>query len=81
MRTISPTKVNVVTSAEVLDTAAAADIAQLPRLHTAAALCMVTGRIEEAVTHAETALALEGDPAYDPFEPGWSSFMHAMAHR
>jgi tetratricopeptide (TPR) repeat protein len=65
---------------EILDAATAADIPQLPRLYTAAVCCMFTGRADEAVTHAETALALEAGPAYDPFETGWSSLFHAVAH-
>ena len=43
---------------------------QLPRLYTAASLCVYTGRPDAAVGYAQTAAALEADPRYDPFPPG-----------
>ena len=65
---------------EILEAATAADIPQLPRLYTAASICMFTGRPEEAVGYAQTALALETDLRYQPFETGWSSLLEATAH-
>ena len=64
---------------EILTAAAAAELCQLPRLYTAASVCLFTGR-PEAVGYAQTAVALEADPHYDPFETGWSSFLEATAH-
>lgn len=57
---------------QILDAAAAADIAQLPRLYTAAGLSLFIGRADDAISHAQTAVALEADARYEPFEPGWS---------
>src|SRR4029077_6453335 len=65
---------------EMLEAATAADLPQLPRLYTAAALCWFTGRLDAALDHARTALTLEADPRYDPFEPGWSSMWEAGVH-
>ena len=65
---------------EILAAATAADLPQLPRLYTAASLCSFTGRAEAAVGYAQTAVALEADPRYDPFEAGWSSVLEATAH-
>ena len=55
---------------EILDAATAADVRQLPRLYTAASVCTETGRPDDAVGYARTAVALAADPRYDPFEPG-----------
>ena len=65
---------------EILAAATAADLPQLPRLYTAASLCSFTGRLDAAVDYAQTAVALEADPRYDPFEPGWSSLWEAAAY-
>ena len=64
---------------ELLPSATVAHVRQLPRLYTAASLCSFTGRIDEAVRYAETALALEIDSRYDPFDPGWSRHWGAVA--
>ncbi len=64
---------------EILAAAAAADLPQLPRLYTAASLCSFTGRPDAAVGYAQTAVALEADPRYDPFEAGWSGILEALA--
>jgi predicted ATPase/class 3 adenylate cyclase len=65
---------------EILEAARAAELAQLPRLYTAASLCGFTGRAEAAVGYAQAAVALEADPRYDPFDPGWSRYREAAAH-
>ncbi len=65
---------------EILPAATAADIPQLPRLYTAASLCLFSGRPEVAVGYAQTAITLEANPRYDPFETGFSSFWEACAH-
>ena len=65
---------------EVLEAATAADLPQLPRLYTAAAVCWFTGRLDAALDYAQAALTLEADPRYDPFEPGWSSMWEAGVH-
>ena len=65
---------------ELLPAATTADVAQLPRLYTAASLCSFTGRPEVAVGYAQTAVALQSDPRYQPFEGGWSSLAEAQAY-
>jgi predicted ATPase/class 3 adenylate cyclase len=66
---------------ELLPATTAADLAQLPRLYTAASfLCSQTGRQEVALGYAETAVALAADPHYRPFEAGWPSLAEAAAH-
>ena len=65
---------------EVLDAATAADLPQLPRLYTAAAVCWFTGRLDAGLDYARTALTLEADPRYHPFEPGWNSMWEAGIH-
>ena len=65
---------------EILEAGTVADPPQLPRLYTAASICLFTGRPEAGVRYAQTAVALEADPRYDPFETGWSSLMEASAH-
>ncbi len=66
-------------AAELLDAATASDLVQLPRLYTAASFCMYTGRPDDAVISAETAVALEMDPRFEPFEPGWAGGVLATA--
>ena len=65
---------------EILPAATAADLPQLPRLYSAACLCGYVGRLDAAVAYADTAVALEADPRYDPFDPGWSRTVQASAH-
>jgi tetratricopeptide (TPR) repeat protein len=65
---------------ELLPAATAADLAQLPRLYTAAGLCAYLGRPEEAVVYTQTAIELEADPRYQPFEYGSSQGLKANAH-
>ena len=65
---------------ELLEAATAADSRQLPRLYTAASFCVLMGRPETAVGYAHTAVLLQADPRYDPFEIGWSSLFEATAH-
>jgi predicted ATPase len=65
---------------ELLPAAVTADVRQLPRLYIAAAHCAYTGRPEEAVGYAKTALALESDPRYEPFAHGWSGCHEANGH-
>jgi hypothetical protein len=64
---------------ELLDAATSADVAQLPRLYTAASACAFTGRAEIAVRYAQAATAMQGDPRYDPFDPAWNSMYEATA--
>jgi predicted ATPase/class 3 adenylate cyclase len=66
---------------EILPAASAAEVAQLPRLYTAACVCALTGRPEVAVGYAQRAQALEDDPRFDPFEFGWSRAWEAFGHR
>ncbi len=65
---------------EMLDAATRADVAQLPRLYTAASLCSNVGRAAVAISYAETAVALEADPKYDPFVSGLSTRFLAVAN-
>jgi predicted ATPase/DNA-binding SARP family transcriptional activator/class 3 adenylate cyclase len=66
---------------EILSAATAAEIAQLPRLYTAACVCALIGRPEAAVEMAQYAHKLELDPRFDPFENGWSRAWEAFGHR
>jgi predicted ATPase/class 3 adenylate cyclase len=65
---------------EILDTATAAKVQQLPRLLVAAAFCCWTGRPDEGVTYARAAVSLESDSRYLPFESGWASFIESLGH-
>jgi predicted ATPase len=65
---------------EMLAAATSADIRYLPRLHTAASLCMFTGRADAALGYAETAIALATDPRYDSIEPGLSGVLEGTSH-
>jgi predicted ATPase len=65
---------------ELLPVARTAQARHLPRLYTAASGCLVVGRPEEGLAYARSALALEGDARYEPFEPGISDFKAAAAH-
>jgi predicted ATPase len=64
---------------EILATATTADIAQLPRLYSAASVCSQTGQPDVAIGYANTAVALAGDPRYDPFESAWATDMVSTA--
>ena len=64
---------------EILEAATAADVPQLPRLYTAASYCHFLGRIEEGIGYARTAVTLDADPSYSPFETGLSSFLYLSA--
>jgi predicted ATPase/DNA-binding SARP family transcriptional activator len=64
---------------EIVPAATVADVPQLPRLYTAASLCLFTGSPEVGVDRAETALALEAVPGYEPFPDGWSQVNRAFA--
>jgi hypothetical protein len=65
---------------EILDAAVVADVPHLARLYSAASLCCYIGRIDDAVDYAGTAIALEANPRYEPFEPGWTDFLEAVAN-
>jgi predicted ATPase/class 3 adenylate cyclase len=65
---------------EILQPATAAEVAQLPRLYTAASLCVFTGRAEAAVEYAHAAVAMEADARFDGFDPAWSHTREAAAH-
>ncbi len=64
---------------ELLETAAEADVRRLPRLYTAAGYACFAGRAEAARANAHRATELEGDPRYDACEPGYASFIEALA--
>jgi len=59
---------------EILSAATAAELGRLPRLYDAASLCAFTGRPEVALRYIQVAVALQEDPHYDPFEPGWAGW-------
>jgi predicted ATPase len=64
---------------ELLADATAANVAQLPRLYTAASLCSLMGAPDAARDYAETARALEYAGGYDPFDAAWSGLFDAAA--
>ena len=69
---------------ELLPAATAADPAYLARLYAAASLCSFTGRPEEAVGYAQTAVELESDPRHEPFivsSHGFEASAHLFAGR
>ena len=66
---------------EIVPAAREADVAELPRLLTAASICALTGRPHEAIEHAHEAQRLETDPKYRPFEPGWSDWWELCGYR
>jgi predicted ATPase len=66
---------------EILEAATDADLRQLPRAFTAASICALTGGQDTAIRYAQTAVQLERDQRYEPFEHGWSDFWEASARR
>ena len=64
---------------ELLEPATEADVRRLPRLYTAAGYACFAGRAESARANAHRATELEGDPRYDACEPGYASFIEALA--
>ena len=64
---------------ELLAAAAEADAARLPRLYTAAGYACFVGRAEAAAAHAHRATELEALPDYEPCEPGYATFVEALA--
>jgi hypothetical protein len=65
---------------ELLEAARAAGLSQLPRLYTAASYCIYSGRYEDAVEYARSAVALVAEDRFDGFDPAWTSYRAAMAH-
>ena len=65
---------------ELLPAATTAELAQLPRLYTAASLCYCVGRSDDGVAYARTAVNLATDARYDPYPHALSTFWEAMAH-
>ena len=64
---------------ELLESAAESDVARLPRLYTAAGFACFAGRAEAARANAHRATELESDPRYDSCEPGYATFIEALA--
>jgi predicted ATPase/class 3 adenylate cyclase/DNA-binding CsgD family transcriptional regulator len=64
---------------ELLEPAAAADVTRLPRLYTGAGFACFAGRAEAARVNAHRATELEMDSRYDACEPGYASFVEALA--
>jgi hypothetical protein len=65
---------------ELLPAATAADLARLPRLYTAASLCLHIGRPDDGIGYARTAVGLEAQPRYDPYPHGLSSYWEGLSH-
>ena len=65
---------------EILQAAADAEVRLLPRLYTAASLCMFTGRQEAGLLYAQTAETLEANDSFESFEEGWSSYWAGTAY-
>jgi DNA-binding CsgD family transcriptional regulator len=63
---------------ELLEPAAAAAVARLPRLYTAAGYACFVGRAEAATANAHKAVELESMPGYDGCEPGYATFVEAL---
>jgi predicted ATPase/DNA-binding CsgD family transcriptional regulator len=63
---------------ELIDAAAAADVARLPRLYTGAGYACFAGRPDAARRNAHRATELEDAGGYDPCEPGYSMFVEAL---
>ncbi len=64
---------------ELLKPASDADVGRLPRLYTAAGFACFAGRAEAARKNAHRATELEIDARYDACEPGYASFVEALA--
>ncbi len=64
---------------ELLPTASTAMVAQLPRLHVAAGICMFMGRPDDGVGYAQAASVLQDDPRYQPFAIEWAPYREAFA--
>jgi predicted ATPase/class 3 adenylate cyclase/DNA-binding CsgD family transcriptional regulator len=64
---------------ELLEPASTADVTRLPRLYTGAGYACFVGRAEAAREHAHRATELELDPRYEACEPGYASFIEALA--
>jgi predicted ATPase/class 3 adenylate cyclase/DNA-binding CsgD family transcriptional regulator len=62
----------------LIEAAAAADVARLPRLYTAAGYACFAGRPDAARHNAHRATELEEAGGYDPCEPGYSMFVEAL---
>jgi predicted ATPase len=65
---------------EILEAPRTAELAQLPRLYTAASFCVFSGRYEDAVDYAQAAVALGADARFDGFDPAWTRYREGMAH-
>ena len=64
---------------ELLEAAAEAGVRRLPRLYTAAGYACFAGRAEAARANAHRATELEADPRYEACEPGYATFIEALA--
>lgn len=65
---------------EILAGATAVEVAQLPRLYTAASLCLYSGRPDHGAEFPRKAAQLAADGHYDPFEDGWAGMLESLAH-
>ena len=62
---------------ELLGAATDADVRQLPRLYTAASLCLFRDRPDDALRYVRSAVAQEAHGGYDAFPHGLSRFREA----
>lgn len=53
----------------------------LPRLLMGASFCVFAGRVDDSIAYAQQAQALEDDPRFDAFDPGWAAMCEANAWR
>ena len=65
---------------EILETATVAEVPQLPRLYTAAGLCMFTGHAEAALGYVTTARAMAAEERYEPFGAEWALTFEGLAY-
>ena len=64
----------------LVEPAVGADLRRLPRLLCACGFACFAGRPVAAAAHAEHALQLERDPAYESCEPGMAALIAALAY-
>ncbi len=64
---------------DLLVPATVADPPRLPRLYTAAGYACFVGRAQAAANNARRATELEGLGGYEPCEPGYATFVEALA--
>ncbi len=65
---------------EIIERATSADVAHLPRLYTAASLCMFTGRPEAALAYAMAATTLAQQDGHEAFGADYTRNLEGLAN-